>query len=51
MSSLLLKISDIAVYGVRCQSPFHGLNDFDVIECLPPDLMHDVLGGVLRILH
>ena len=39
-----------SVYGVRCQSPFHGLNAFDVIECLPPDLMHDVLQGVLPIL-
>ena len=39
-----------SVYGVRCQSPFHGLDAFDVTKCLPPDLMHDVLEGVLPIL-
>lgn len=38
-----------ALYGVRCTSPFNALGYFDVTKSLPPDVMHDMLEGVLPL--
>jgi hypothetical protein len=34
------------VYGVRDSCPFSVLQHFNAIECLPPDIMHDLLEGL-----
>jgi len=36
-----------AVYGVYGECPLSSLDYFDPIQCLPPDVMHDVLEGVM----
>ena len=44
----VLKDNDLkAVYGVYDECPLSVLNFFDPILCLPPDVMHDVLEGVM----
>ena len=39
-----------AVYGVRHPSPFEGLALFDPLTFFPPDLMHDVLEGLMSVI-
>jgi len=37
--------------GVRNQTPpFRALKSFNVIDCLPPDCMHDLLEGVMPVI-
>ena len=48
--SVITDASLMPVYGVHCDSPFSALWSFDVIESLPPDIMHDILEGILPIL-
>jgi hypothetical protein len=38
-----------AVYGVVCASPFSGLSVFNPVEFFPPDVMHDVLEGLMVV--
>ncbi|CAN7942384.1 unnamed protein product [Ixodes pacificus] len=39
------------LYGISGTSPLQGLSNFDIIEQLPPDVMHDVFeGGIVRVL-
>lgn len=41
--------SNTAVYGVERICPFDELSYFDVTKGLPPDLMHDLLEGVIPL--
>lgn len=36
-----------SVYGVRMGSPLSGLLSFNIIDGMPPDIMHDILEGVM----
>ncbi|KAJ7998220.1 hypothetical protein DPEC_G00220330 [Dallia pectoralis] len=36
-------------YGVQCSCPFNVLPYFDVTKSLPPDIMHDMLEGVIPL--
>ena len=47
IQSQLLK--GISVSECQCQCPFHELDYFDVNKAFPPDIMHDVLEGVLPL--
>ena len=38
--------SNAPIYGVRGDSALSAIDSFHVIECLPPDIMHDCLEGV-----
>lgn len=40
---------DKATYGVNGPSPFEELQYFDVTTALPPDIMHDLLEGVIPL--
>lgn len=40
---------DKATYGVYSPSPFDELHYFDVTTALPPDVMHDLLEGVIPL--
>ena len=47
--SLVAKYPDmITMYGVKLDSPLNKLQYFHVVSGLPPDIMHDVLEGVLE---
>lgn len=37
------------MYGVNYTSPFNELNYFDVTQAFPPDIMHDLLEGVIPL--
>lgn len=37
------------VYGVYAESPLSSLNYFSPVSCLPPDVMHDILEGVMTL--
>ena len=39
-----------AVYGVKYASPFAGLTLFDPIAFFPPDVMCDVLEGLMAVI-
>ena len=39
-----------AVYGVKYASPFVGLTLFDPVTFFPPDVMHDVLEGLMAVI-
>jgi len=39
-----------AVYGVKHASPFAGLSCFDPVTFFPPDVMHDVLEGLMAVI-
>ncbi|XP_035989246.1 uncharacterized protein LOC110368027 isoform X1 [Fundulus heteroclitus] len=43
------KPDDKATYGVNSSSPFDTLRYFDVTKSLPPDIMHDLLEGVIPL--
>ena len=46
-----LQVPDLSqVYGVFGDCAFDKLEYFNVINCVPPDLMHDVLEGVIPLL-
>lgn len=38
------------MYGVNYSSPFNELNYFEVTKTFPPDLMHDLLEGVIPLI-
>lgn len=40
---------DKATYGEYSPSPFEELHYFDVTKALPPDIMHDLLEGVIPL--
>lgn len=40
---------DKSTYGVYSSSPFDELHYFDVTKSLPPDIMHDLLEGVIPL--
>ncbi len=39
--------NDKSLYGVNEQSVLSTLSSFNPITCLPPDIMHDVLEGIM----
>lgn len=39
----------VPVYGVAKSSPFKSIQSFHVITGLPPDIMHDILEGVIPV--
>ncbi len=41
---------DQRMYGVNYPSPFNELNYFDVTQAFPPDIMHDLLEGVIPLI-
>ncbi len=43
-------IEDQRMYGVNYPSPFNELNYFDVTQAFPPDIMHDLLEGVIPLI-
>ena len=49
MEAATLDKTLVPVYGVVTGSPFEQIRSFHVITDLPPDLMHDVLEGVIPI--
>ena len=47
--SLVAKYPDMrTMYDVKLDSPLNKLQNFHVVSGLPPDIMHDVLEGVLE---
>lgn len=44
----LEQINGKNVNGLKCISPFSRLKYFNVIDGLPPDIMHDLVEGVIR---
>ena len=40
----------LAVYGMKHASPFEGLALYDPVTFFPPDIMHDVLEGLVAVI-
>lgn len=47
VQSILADIDLRPVYGVYAECPLSNLVYFDPVNCLPPDVMHDILEGVM----
>lgn len=49
LASIKKDKTQIKTYGVKGDSVFNSLKFFSVTQCLPPDIMHDVLEGLCPI--
>ena len=49
VDSVMKDNSLVSVYGVRCGCPLQKLQSFDLIQALPPDIMHDILEEIVPI--